>query len=180
MNYQELTQKAHSNAVNHGFWDAKPSNEHCLMLIITEIAEMVEADRKGDTSGDCRKIFNDDLALGEKYNDVFKSYVKDTVEDEFADVVIRLFDLAGELGIQWNKMQPCKYFRDFTKSDFCENAFGLAKGLSKGQISIEKRIQFGVEYVVAWAKTLKINLDWFVDMKMKYNESREMLHGKKY
>ena len=37
----ELAEKAHSNAVKHGFWDKKFNNEHYLMLVITEIAEMV-------------------------------------------------------------------------------------------------------------------------------------------
>ena len=35
MNYNEMTERAHSNAVKHGFWDKKQSNEHCLMLVIT-------------------------------------------------------------------------------------------------------------------------------------------------
>lgn len=51
MNYNELKEKAHSNAVKHGFWKEKWSNEHCLMLVITEVAELVEADRKGDKAG---------------------------------------------------------------------------------------------------------------------------------
>lgn len=50
MTYNDLTEKVHSNAVKHGFWDERRSNEHCLMLVVTEIAEMVEADRKGATA----------------------------------------------------------------------------------------------------------------------------------
>lgn len=45
MNFNELANKAHSNAVKHGFWEKRLSNEHCLMLVITEIGELVEADR---------------------------------------------------------------------------------------------------------------------------------------
>ena len=45
MNYNKLAEEAHENAVKHGFWETKVSNEHCLMLVITEIAEMVEAHR---------------------------------------------------------------------------------------------------------------------------------------
>ena len=37
MNYNELAQRAHSNAVEHGFWNDKLSNEHCLMLIIANL-----------------------------------------------------------------------------------------------------------------------------------------------
>lgn len=46
MNYNELSNKAHSNSAKHGFWGEKWSNEHCLMLVITEIGELVDADRK--------------------------------------------------------------------------------------------------------------------------------------
>lgn len=43
MNLQELSKRAHENAVNHGFWREKHSNEHCLMLICTEVAELAGA-----------------------------------------------------------------------------------------------------------------------------------------
>ena len=46
MNYNEYSKQAHETAVNHGFWKTKYSNEHFLMLVCTEIAEIIEADRK--------------------------------------------------------------------------------------------------------------------------------------
>lgn len=185
MNLQELSKRAHENAVNHGFWGEKHSNEHCLMLVITEISEMVEADRKGR---------NADLALYRKMlpsayyrpnnNDdkhkPFVDYIKNTLEDELADVAIRLLDLSGALGIEFDKMQPCRYFRAFDRFSFTENAFALCKGLSKDKIAVEKRIQFGLEYVENWATHLNVDLSYFIDLKMNYNESRQLMHGKKY
>lgn len=47
INWNELKDKAHSNAVKHGFWENKPSDEHFLCLVISELMEAVEADRKG-------------------------------------------------------------------------------------------------------------------------------------
>lgn len=136
MNYNEMTERAHSNAVKHGFWDKKQSNEHCLMLVITEIAEMVEADRKNDK--------------------------------------------AGALGIDFSKMNPCRYYRAFAKFSFTENAFALCKGLSRDVIGIEKRIQFGIFYIREWAKSLDIDLDWHIAQKMRYNENRPIRHNKRY
>lgn len=82
MNYKELKEKAHSNAMNHGFWKEKQSNEHCLMLVITEVAELVEADRKGDKAGYGTKLLvKQDLDAGESFEDVFVSHIKNTVED---------------------------------------------------------------------------------------------------
>lgn len=90
-----------------------------------------------------------------------------------ADVAIRLGDLAGALGVDFDKMNPCKYHRAFDKFTFTENAFALTKGLCRDIIGIEKRIQFGLEYVTKWAKSINIDLDWHIDEKMKYNATAE-------
>ena len=180
LNYNEYSKKAHQIAVNHGFWDARVSNEHCLMLTCTEIAEIIEADRKNRHA----KIDSFEHFLkanaGEAFESFFEEYIKDTIEDEFADTFIRLCDLAGELEIDFNKLNPCNYHRAFDRFTMTENAFGLIKGLSKGQISICKRIQFGLDYITNWAKSQNINFEWHVRHKMKYNESRPAKHGKKY
>lgn len=110
----------------------------------------------------------------------FKVLIKDTLEDEMADVAIRLGDLAGALGVYFDKMNPCKYHRAFDKFTFTENAFALTKGLCRDIIGIEKRIQFGLEYVTKWAKSINIDLDWHIDEKMKYNATRPPKHGKAY
>lgn len=181
MNYNELTKKIHTNAINHGWWEKRLSNEHCLMLVITEISELVEADRKNDKAGfDVDLIIKDDMKKGESYNNVFESYVKNTTEDEFADIAIRLFDLAGALGIDFDKMNPCRYHRAFDKFTFTENAFALCKGLSRDVIGIEKRVLFGIEYVKKWADSLNVDLEWHITAKMKYNENRPFKHNKKY
>lgn len=181
MNYNELKDKAHSNAVNHGFWKERQSNEHCLMLVITEVAELVEADRKGDKAGYGTKLLvKQDLDAGESFDDVFTSHIKNTVEDEFADIAIRLLDLSGALGVDFGKMQPCRYYRAYDKFSFTENAFALCKGLSRDVIGIEKRIQFGLHYVENWTKALGIDLYWHIKQKMKYNENRPSMHNKKY
>lgn len=177
MNYNNLAKKAHYNAVKHGFWKDNLSNEHHLMLIITEVGEMVEAHRKGNHADiDAFVKYEERIAFDEN----FVRHVKDSVEDEFADIAIRLFDLAGALRVDFDKMNPCRYHRAFERFGFTENAFGLCKGLSRDAIGIEKRIQFALEYVINWAESLSIGIAWHIDAKMKYNENRPMLHGKKY
>lgn len=178
MNFNDLANKAHTNAVNHGFWKGRLSNEHCLMLVITEVGELVEADRKKRHAKIDRFVED-----GKEYPEFigrFEDWIKDTVEDEFADIAIRLFDLAGALGVDFDKMNPCRYHRAFDKFNFAENAFALCKGLARDVIGIEKRIQFGVEYVKKWAESLNIDLGWHIDNKMNYNETRPILHGKGY
>ena len=43
---RELCKEAHENAVRHGFWDEEHDIRHYLMLVITELAEAVQAYRK--------------------------------------------------------------------------------------------------------------------------------------
>jgi NTP pyrophosphatase (non-canonical NTP hydrolase) len=185
MNKNNLSEKAHANAVAKGFWHERKGNEHCLMLVVTEVAEMVEADRKGHNADK----FGFDTAIANAHKGVvrddwfayaFNRCIKNTLEDEFADVAIRLADLAGALGLDFDKMQPCRYYRAFDRFTFTENAFALVKGLSKDKICIEKRIQFGLCFIEEWSKHLGINLDWHIDQKMTYNQGREAMHGKKY
>lgn len=47
MNLNELRDKAYKIACDHGFHDKELSNEHWLCLVISELMEAVEADRKG-------------------------------------------------------------------------------------------------------------------------------------
>lgn len=174
MNYNELSKAAHENALKHGWWEKRLSNEHCLMLVITEVAEAVEADRerrKADT-----KAFD---RMGNKQI-AFERYIKNTKEDELADIAIRLFDLAGALGLDFEKMNPCRYHRAFDHFTFTDNAFALCKGLGRDIISVEKRILFGLDYVYGWAKALKVDLPFFIREKMKYNVMRPYRHGKAY
>lgn len=181
MNYNELSKRAHSNAISHGFWDKYLSDEHCLMLIVTEIAEMVEADRNGDRAGvGAKLLLKQGTDKGEPFMSAFEAHVKNTVEDEMADIVIRLFDLAGHLFIDFNKLPPCRYYRAFRAFSFTENAFALCKGLAKEKIAISKRILFALDYVHEWAKVEHIDLNWHVEMKMAYNVGRPSKHGKKY
>lgn len=176
MDFQVLSEKAHANAVAHGFWESPNSVEHCLMLVVTEIAEMVEADRHRRHAD--RSLYA--LAKSENLADAFKLHIKDTVEDEMADTVIRLADLAGHLQINFAKLNPCRYYRVFSRFTFSENSFALVKGLTRGNIAIEKRIQFALDYVEAFARTLCIPIEWHIREKMKYNETRPAKHGKAY
>lgn len=98
MNLNELRDRAYKTACNHGFHDEELSNEHCLCLVISELMEAVEADRNNKYAD--RKSFKDYYEDEEPhYNADFKysfeKYIKDCVEDEFADACIRLLDLAG-------------------------------------------------------------------------------------
>lgn len=119
----ELGKRAFENAKAKGFHENPLNIPTRLMLIVSEISEAMEADRKNKhadlvTYGEKRD------RVGEAENmDLFQAYVKDTFEDELADAVIRVVELAASMGI---------------------------------------------------------DLDTHVEMKMRYNATREYKHGKRY
>ena len=102
-----LAKKAFENAKAKGFHDKPCTDAHCVMLVACELAEAVEADREGRRSD--RRTYN---FLLQEYGEplekhLFEKHIKDTVEDELADAVIRLLDFAGMKAVLedaiWNK-----------------------------------------------------------------------------
>ena len=113
MNLNELRDKAYKNACEHGFHDQELSNEHCLCIVISELMEAVEADRKGKRANVDRynkKIANSRICQGldpnipkeRGYEVAYNETIKGSIEEELADAVIRLLDLAGLRGIDIN------------------------------------------------------------------------------
>jgi NTP pyrophosphatase (non-canonical NTP hydrolase) len=76
MNIKEISEEIHDNAIKKGFWEEPVNIAEKLMLIVSEVAEMCEADRKNIH---CFVIPNPSYG---------------TNEDELADTVIRLLDMA--------------------------------------------------------------------------------------
>lgn len=89
----ELRDEIHKAAVDRGFYEEQKELGTLLMLIVGELGEALEADRK--------MRWADLKAYQEagKTPEAFREFVKDTVEDEIADTFIRTLDLCGALGI---------------------------------------------------------------------------------
>jgi NTP pyrophosphatase (non-canonical NTP hydrolase) len=126
----ELRDKIHKNAVNHGFYSDEKDNHVLvkLMLIATELGEAAEAYRKNHYAN--MKVFDDscnDIALdkiiGPTEVDLFADLIKDSFEDEIADCIIRLLDLCGFMGINIEKHIQLKMwfneFREYKHGKIC-------------------------------------------------------------
>ena len=101
----ELKDRAYKNAVAHGWHDEDLSNEHFLCLVISELMEAVEADRKGKHAKVAmfKEWQGNSVPLTEetrkrRFMEDFEAFIKGTVEEELADACIRLLDLAGLRG----------------------------------------------------------------------------------
>ena len=191
MNLNELRNRAYKTAREHGFHDEELSNEHCLCLVISELMEAVESDRKGKHfPADEIEEYNN-LQKGKFYISVFKNYIKDTVEDELADVIIRLLDLAGLREIDLSALQDPLFDKfnidpefiswkfQLKEMSFTERIFFLCSIFSSGE-GIEDIVRSAILTIFLNADILGIDLLWHIDQKMKYNELRPAMHGKKY
>jgi NTP pyrophosphatase (non-canonical NTP hydrolase) len=93
-----LAKEIHKNNVSKGFYEDKKNIGEMLCLIHSEVSEALEADRKNKyTTGTIQTINN--FVLDEMFVTDFQIGVKDTFEDELADVVIRVLDLCAFKGI---------------------------------------------------------------------------------
>ena len=98
MNINETARNIHSMNVEKGFWENPRNKGELLMLVVSELSEALEADRKNRySSNDISEITA--LANDKDFNMKFTNHIKDTFEDEIADAVIRLFDMSAGLGI---------------------------------------------------------------------------------
>lgn len=93
----------YAHNVEKGFYDHAEFNVgEKLMLMVSELGEALEAHRKGRFAN-LKKL--DGVILDSLDNEEFKwrfqQNIKDTYEDELADVYIRLLDHAGSLGIDF-------------------------------------------------------------------------------
>jgi NTP pyrophosphatase (non-canonical NTP hydrolase) len=100
----QLAKEIHENAKSKGFYENEKNIGEMLALIHSEVSEALEADRK-NKHADLTEIKNlqkegytfEDSPIS--YDAHFNSKVKDTFEDELADIMIRVMDLAEYRGI---------------------------------------------------------------------------------
>lgn len=182
MNLNELRDRAYQCACAHGFHNKELSDEHLLMLVITELSEAVEADRKGKVAQ--RMMF--DMNCDTPHEDpvhhwifCFDHFIKDTVPDELADAAIRLLDLAGLRKIDMNDRFIIAYVVSKKKS-LTENCYLIIKDVVNYRYSFEVCLNYAIRQIFELANFYNIDLEWHISQKMKYNELRPAMHEKKY
>jgi len=118
----ELSNKAHAAAVEKGFYERKRDLPELAMLIITELSEAVEAERKGAKIEAYRQKWACEYNVDDWDANTFAKYdidMRGTIEEEIADAIIRILDLCGYYGInidawvetkmKYNSMRPKKH-----------------------------------------------------------------------
>ena len=179
----------HERAVDKGFWDEPRSVGHCLMLAFGELHEAIEADRLGkwakldpDTIDTLQRI------EGAPYAQTFLREVKDTVEDEIADAVIRLLDLLGCL-LDGRELQARKvnrvnsvYGEDGIPPMLTDALIPIVATLCEADADCDTTtgILYAIKSLELLCDHLGIDLMTHIELKLKYNATRPAKHGKKY
>lgn len=178
MDLNKLRDEAYETAKAHGWHDEEYSDEHWLMLIITEIAEAVQADRKGRYAH--KELFDTDEKDENVWAFNFESYIKNRVEDELADTVIRILDLAGLIGCDLSNVKTLlDRGMNKVKETFPEFMYRVCQSLTDEIETLRSRLNYGIAVIIGYCKQKDIDIEFFIEQKMKYNRLREYKHGNK-
>lgn len=185
-----LIKEAHEIAKANGFHDEKRPDYHYLMLIVCEVAEAIEADRQGKHAN-----FDgfDELLKTVSFEELFKVRVKDTVEDELADVCIRIFDV---LGLRGRKYNPEELGDELRIKSLLTSTTKYASFVALGpaamayedlsddddytQDLLEEVLSDTLMLTFLYCKYNNIDIMRHIRLKMDYNKTRPYRHGKQY
>lgn len=165
MDINSLIDRAHKNALAHGFYEDDFNLARSIMLIVSEIGEAMDSDRRGrigEVSEAERYIDN------ETSDEYFEAVIKNTFWDEIADIFIRIFDLMGHDNIP------------FVQGDMVKST-GLYNDLRLLTLAISSGcVTKALHRLQALCTAQDIDIEPFILAKMKYNENRPYKHGKIY
>lgn len=183
----ELKDRAYKNAVAHGWHEEDLSNEHFLCLVISELMEAVEADRSEKHAN--RDIFEYYMKQrrrdDEEFMYAFKHDIKDSVEDELADACIRLLDLAGLRSVDLGEvdLDELKCSEGFFNWSFTDAIFSLVCNITDTDYiethSFDSFLRVALVEILVFCVQKEIDIFWYIEQKMKYNELRPYKHGDK-
>jgi NTP pyrophosphatase (non-canonical NTP hydrolase) len=121
LNLTDWAEEIYEANAAKGFWPKNPNDRNigeALALVHSEVSEALEAHRskkhfKGlGTEAEAAHMakLKNFLTLGDAhaFEQYFLEYQKDTFEDELADVIIRILDLAGGLDIDIQSLVETK------------------------------------------------------------------------
>ena len=155
-------------------------DEHFLILTICEVSEMVEADRNNNYP-DLDAFTKNDIINDKDFYDKFERFIKDTVWDECADVVIRMLSFAGEKKYDLQE-DSYKSIDRIVIGDVELSIIGYAACaiLTESSIQTIEKVKVVIRLMYNIAGSRNVDLSWFIQQKMRYNEMRPYKNGKRY
>ena len=190
----DLRDRAYKCACEHGFHEVEQYDSFYLALIMSEIGEAINADRH-NKHADLPKYVRTWIKFHEESNfwrlnakqkktwikKLFVGVIKDTVEDELADIAIRILDLAGlreyDITVNADIELAAADHANILFMQFCYTMFNT---LSNDDQETEEKLKYAMLFLQCYCVNNNINLGKHIDLKMMYNEMRPRLNGKEY
>lgn len=189
MEINKLKERAYNIALKHGWYDEERSMIERTMMVLTELCEAINADRNGRHAD--RERFDSHMKGNSDcvFMTCFEQYIKDTVEDEFADAVIRILTIAGQEKATLSEdvfseesiSEGMRIAEDSRKNGFYNRVVTLPEELYlvAGPLLTVGPGEDMLFSLLVIAKIRGIDIEWHIEQKMKYNEIRPYKHGNK-
>lgn len=178
-----LRDKAYRCAVKHGWHEENLSDEYFLCMIIADLMEAVEADRKKhhanldefilettDLNGNPRN------GIGNHWIDSFETYIDGTVEERLANVCIRLFDISVLRNINFSSVSfpisnSAEHIESRKKLSFTEWCYDVTRVIvryNKDKFPIGYLLVGILQEMCCIAEIIDFNILLFIELKIKY------------
>jgi hypothetical protein len=178
---QTWAKDIHANAIAKGFYPENPkdrNDKEMLMLIICELSEAVEAHRENRWMDGRQGIIPEELAkYPQEFEVNFKAWVKDTVEDEMADALIRILDFSEHIGLVFSEDNLSIVAYPVQNESFAANCLSVVRDFAS---SSNRSIASAIKRIIGICDEYNIDICFHVEAKMKYNATRPIRHGKAY
>jgi NTP pyrophosphatase (non-canonical NTP hydrolase) len=104
----DLRDEAFAYAEKQGFHDRPMNLGERLMLVVSELSEALEADREGKRAHTALPLLCSKCLLDKEH---YERWVRGTVEEELADAIIRICDIAGiyDIDLDWHVIAKMAY-----------------------------------------------------------------------
>jgi len=188
-----LAKAIHQNAKDKGFWDSPRNTGELFMLIISEASEALEAHRKV-RKADLKQFAlpnNGNVTDEQWFKISFENCIKDTTADEIADVVIRILDYCASQEIEIKPALLSTTLISLDSENFGANLFQICGEIQRaGEYALtndiwdsaksKDNIHSALALIIQLCEREEIDLLKHIELKMRYNATRERMHGKAY
>lgn len=189
MKLLDLVQDCYSSACQNGFYNDFDLSDQ-LVGIICEISEIIDADRSSRHCNDYSYQLINAVVEGNENNGfslLYRQHIHQTFQSEFADLYMRTASLIAHSKIDYRSLWELFGTGSMNR---CRSLVECAEDIHSTIVECSKSryddIRFSwfmihlLKKIVLFADKHNVDLEWHIEKKLMFNESRGYLHGKKY
>lgn len=197
MDINTLIHASHILGKDRGFWKEDKDLREEMLYIFSNVGDIAKAYKKNRranwTEYEAAVNYSNNKNIDGGNIKFFKTYIKDTFEDEIANVILRITDLLGGKKIDIISTHPwieslenteLNYFFRNAKptQEFNGNvAHWLNESLAMCMFSSDKDTDYGFSHILFHLGSLieffDIDIEKHLIKKIEYNQSRPMLYS---